>query len=125
MTPLASALPGYAPGPWVSSMPGGHGTQDAPGTAALDGEMIMASETMINERPIRILPVFISSSILVVLAWVGDTPICLLVHHLIVMSCAGVDKYPKSQGFECLTPGFNEGTAQMGSYINRHAFIFR
>jgi len=58
-TPLLSALPGYMPGTWVKTMPGGHVTQDAPGMAALDGDMIMATDTMISEMPIRILPVFI------------------------------------------------------------------
>ena len=84
----------------------------------------MATETMIRERPIRILPVFIGEY-LIVLAWVGDTPIFGFVHHLILMSCPPADKYPKSPGFERLTLRFNEGTVPMGRYINRHALIFR
>jgi hypothetical protein len=52
--------------------------QDASGTAAFDGDMIMATATMTSESPIRILPVFIGL-FLVVLAWVGDTPMVVRV----------------------------------------------
>ena len=127
-TPLMSALPGCGPKTWVKTLPGGHVTPDGPGMAALDGDMIMAHETMISDRPIRILPAFIDEY-LVVPVWIGDTPVvCGFVYHLIVMWCAPADKYPKSPEFDPLTPGFNgrtPGKGKEGGNINCHALIFR